>query len=85
MMEIVYGLGLIYTNATPLGGYIKGITVEDSLPLAIFNGIFGVTPSCKLFQNVREKAGLAYTAKSQFNRMKSNIFTSKQKKVLLFN
>ena len=27
-----------------------------------------------LFQNVREKAGLAYTAKSQFNRMKSNVF-----------
>ena len=26
MMEIVYGLGLIYTNATPLGGYVKAYT-----------------------------------------------------------
>ena len=26
MMEIVYGLGLIFTNATPLGGYVKAYT-----------------------------------------------------------
>ncbi len=26
MMEIVYGLALIYTNATPLGGYVKQYT-----------------------------------------------------------
>ncbi len=26
MMEIIYGLGLIYTGATPLGGYITGYT-----------------------------------------------------------
>lgn len=26
MMEIVYGIGLIYTNATPLGGYVKDYT-----------------------------------------------------------
>ncbi len=26
MMEIVYGIGLIYTGATPLGGYITGYT-----------------------------------------------------------
>ena len=27
MMEIIYGLGLIYTGATPLGGYITGYTM----------------------------------------------------------
>ena len=27
MMEIIYGLGLLFTNATPLGGYIEGYTV----------------------------------------------------------
>lgn len=26
MMEIVYGISLIYTNATPLGGYVKSYT-----------------------------------------------------------
>ena len=26
MMEIIYGLGLIYTGATPLGGYVEGYT-----------------------------------------------------------
>ena len=27
MMEIIYGLGLIYTGATPLGGYVTGYTM----------------------------------------------------------
>ena len=40
----------------------------------VYNSILGDGASSFLFQNVREKAGLAYTAKSQFNRMKSNIF-----------
>ena len=30
MMEIIYGLGLIYTGATPLGGYIEGYTKFSS-------------------------------------------------------
>lgn len=40
----------------------------------VYNSILGDGASSMLFQNVREKAGLAYTAKSQFNRMKSNVF-----------
>lgn len=40
----------------------------------VYNSILGDGASSFLFQNVREKAGLAYTAKSQFNRMKSNVF-----------
>ena len=27
MMEIIYGIGLIYTGATPLGGYVNGYTM----------------------------------------------------------
>ena len=63
----------IVQSAISLGGYIKGITVEDSLPLAIFNGIFGVTPSCKLFQNVREKASLCYTVSARILKLKGLI------------
>ena len=63
----------IVQSAISLGGYIKGITVEDSLPLAIFNGIFGVTPSCKLFQNVREKASLCYTISARILKLKGLI------------
>lgn len=40
----------------------------------VFNSILGDGASSFLFQNVREKAGLAYTTKSQFNRMKNNVF-----------
>ena len=40
----------------------------------VYNSILGDGASSFLFQNVREEAGLAYTAKSQFNRMKNNIF-----------
>lgn len=40
----------------------------------IYNAILGGSPNSFLFQNVREKAGLAYTARSNYNKMKSNIF-----------
>ncbi len=33
-----------------------------TLPLQLFNGIFGGFPHSKLFINVREKASLAYYA-----------------------
>ena len=42
--------------------------------IAVYNSILGDGASSMLFQNVREKAGLAYTSKSQYNRMKNNIF-----------
>ncbi len=63
----------IVQSAISLGGYIKDVSVDDSLPLAIFNGIFGVTPSCKLFQNVREKASLCYTISSRILKLKGLI------------
>ena len=40
----------------------------------IYNSILGGSANSKLFQNVREKASLAYTASSSYLRFKSNIF-----------
>ncbi len=40
----------------------------------IYNSILGGSANSKLFQNVREKASLAYTASSSYFRFKSNIF-----------
>ena len=40
----------------------------------MYNAILGESANSKLFQNVREKAGLCYTAKSNFIKQKRNIF-----------
>ena len=40
----------------------------------IYNTILGGSASSKLFQNVREKASLAYTVSSNYMKLKSNIF-----------
>lgn len=40
----------------------------------VYNAILGDGANSMLFQNVREKAGLAYTARSSFNKLKNNIF-----------
>ena len=42
----------------------------------IYNSIFGGSANSKLFQNVREKASLAYTASSSYFRFKNNIFAN---------
>ena len=42
--------------------------------IMIYNCIFGGIANSKLFQNVREKASLAYTASSSYYRFKNNIF-----------
>lgn len=48
---------------------------ENSKNIAlIYNAILGGTATSKLFQNVREKASLAYTASSNYIRQKGNIF-----------
>ena len=39
-----------------------------------YNVILGESATSKLFQNVREKASLAYTARSNYVRQKSNIY-----------
>ena len=40
----------------------------------LYNAILGGTANSKMFQEVREKASLAYTASSRYLRYKSNIF-----------
>ena len=40
----------------------------------VYNNILGGSANSKLFQNVREKASLAYTASSSYLKNKSNIF-----------
>lgn len=40
----------------------------------VYNAILGDGANSMIFQNVREKAGLAYSAKSQFIKSKNNIF-----------
>ena len=60
--KLVIGLDVNYTG-------------EDvKFPISIYNVILGESATSKLFQNVREKASLAYTARSNYVRQKSNIF-----------
>ncbi len=47
---------------------------ELKYPTLIYNSILGGTANSKMFQNVREKAHLAYVASSSFLRYKNNIF-----------
>ena len=49
-------------------------TKESRYVALVYNAIFGGIPTSKLFQNVREKASLAYTASSSYLRQKNNIF-----------
>ena len=42
--------------------------------MCIYNVILGESATSKLFQNVREKAGLAYSARSTYLRQKNNFF-----------
>ena len=42
--------------------------------LGIYNVILGASATSKLFQNVREKASLAYSARSQYIWQKNNIY-----------
>ncbi len=54
-----------------MGFKINNVTSEDFYALNLYNAILGVTPSSKLFQNVREKASLAYTVRSRYYRFKN--------------
>lgn len=47
---------------------------KDKFTALVYNAILGGTPTSKMFQNVREKNSLAYTASSSFIRQKANIF-----------
>lgn len=61
------------------GKLVLGLNVEDEIPESkyttlIYNTILGGGANSKLFQNVREKASLAYTAGSNYVRQMNNIF-----------
>lgn len=47
---------------------------EEKYDALVYNAILGGTANSKMFQEVREKASLAYTAGSSYIRAKSNIF-----------
>ena len=53
-----------------LGMRVNDLEDNDFYALNVYNSILGGTPSSKLFQNVREKESLAYTAKSRYYRFK---------------
>ena len=61
------------------GKLVIGMNIEQKMENSknialIYNAILGGTATSKLFQNVREKASLAYTAGSNYIRQKGNIF-----------
>jgi len=61
------------------GKLVIGLDVElkdynSKFPVSMYNVILGESATSKLFQNVREKASLAYTARSNYVRQKNNIY-----------
>lgn len=53
-----------------VGMKVDNLEENDFYALNVYNSILGGTPSSKLFQNVREKESLAYTARSRYYRFK---------------
>jgi len=61
------------------GKIVMGLNINENnantaFVALIYNAILGGTANSKLFQNVREKASLAYTASSNYLKPKNNIF-----------
>ena len=58
------------------GKLVIGLDIDENNKyiLGIYNAILGATATSKLFQNVREKASLAYSARSVYVRQKNNIY-----------
>jgi len=61
------------------GKIVIGLNISEkrentSFVALIYNAILGGTANSKLFQNVREKQSLAYTAGSKYIKPKNNIF-----------
>lgn len=56
-----------------IGLDILNETDKDKYIALIYNAILGGIPTSKMFQNVREKHSLAYTASSSFIRQKANV------------
>ena len=56
-----------------IGLDLKDITEKEKYAASVYNILLGGSANSKLFQNVREKASLAYTASSSYLRQKNNI------------
>lgn len=61
------------------GKLVLGLDVLESdfnkkFAVSLYNVILGESATSKLFQNVREKASLAYTARSNYIKQKNNIY-----------
>ena len=61
------------------GKLVIGMDVIENKPdsrfaISIYNTILGDSANSKLFQNVREKANLAYSTRSSYIRQKNNVF-----------
>lgn len=57
-----------------IGMHIPNLEENKKYDALVYNSILGGTANSKMFQNVREKASLAYTAGSNYMRYKNNIF-----------
>lgn len=57
-----------------MGLDVLNVKDGENYPAAIYNIILGGGANSKLFQNVREKASLAYTAASSYLKNRNNIF-----------
>lgn len=60
--KLIFGLDVLENNN------------ENKYAVSLYNIILGGSANSKMFQNVREKASLAYTAGSSYLRQKDNIF-----------
>ena len=61
------------------GKIVIGLDIQCNKPdsryiVALYNVILGESATSKMFQNVREKASLAYSAGSRYIRQKNNIY-----------
>ena len=57
-----------------IGLDVKENKTDSKFMISLYNVILGESATSKLFQNVREKASLAYTARSNYVRQKNNIY-----------
>lgn len=57
-----------------MGLDLMNMKEDDVYAASVYNVVLGGGSNSKLFQNVREKASLAYTAGSSYIRAKNNIF-----------
>ena len=77
--QIIQPLNITDTLEVNQGKLILGLDILENAKnsrfiASLYNVILGESATSKLFQNVREKASLAYSARSIYIRQKNNIF-----------